>query len=155
MENFIELDSSYIEEAAQLYREAFSSEPWNDDWSDKKTLIEYIKEVSGAYNALNFGLLIDGKLAAISLGGIRHWWEGPNYNIDEFCVSKELQGKGIGSHFLTLIENEVTKRGVAGIFLQTNIDKPSFKFYAKNGFTNLEKHVSLFKSIKSRQKNKC
>lgn len=148
MEQLINLDQSYFEEAAELYRESFKGEPWNDDWSDQKQLTEYIKEVSGHYNALNYGLLIDGKLVAVSLGGIRHWWEGANYNIDEFCVSKKLQGQGIGSRFMAMIEEDIKKRGVAGIFLQTDIDKPSFKFYQKNGFINLEKHVSLFKSVK-------
>ncbi len=148
MEEFIKLDSSYLEEAAKLYKEAFAGEPWNDDWSNQKMLTEYIKEVSGAYNALNYGLLVDRKLVAISLGGIRHWWEGANYNIDEFCVSKDLRGQGIGSRFMKMIEDDVKKKGIAGIFLQTDIDKPSFKFYTKNGFSNLEKHVSLFKGVK-------
>ncbi len=145
MEEFIKLDSSYLEEAAKLYKEAFAGEPWNYDWSNQKMLTEYIKEVSGAYNALNYGLL---KLVAISLEGIRHWWEGANYNIDEFCVSKDLRGQGIGSRFMKMIEDDVKKKGIAGIFLQTDIDKPSFKFYTKNGFSNLEKHVTLFKGVK-------
>ena len=148
MEEFIKLDSSYLEEAAKLYKEAFAGEPWNDDWSNQKMLTEYIKEVSGAYNVLNYGLLVDRKLVAISLGGIRHWWEGANYNIDEFCVSKGLRGQGIGSRFMKMIEDDVKKNGIAGIFLQTDIDKPSFKFYTKNGFSNLKKHVSLFKGVK-------
>ena len=148
MEEFIRLDSSYLEAAAQLYKKAFGGDPWNDDWSDQKILMEYIKEVSGAYNSLNYGLLIDGKLSAISFGSIRHWWEGANYNIDEFCVSKDFQGQGIGSRFMKMIEDDIKKLGVAGVFLQTDIDKPSFKFYTKNGFTNLETHVSLFKSVK-------
>ena len=148
MEQFIQLDESRLSEAAQLYEEAFAGEPWNDDWSDQKQLMEYIKEVSGHYNALNYGLLIDGKLVAISLGQIRHWWQGANYNIEEYCVSKDLRGRGIGSKFMAMIEADVKKRGVAGIFLQTDIDKPSFRFYTKNGFSNLEKHVSLFKSVK-------
>ena len=148
MEQFIQLDESYLDEAAQLYKEAFAGEPWNDDWSDQKQLMEYIKEVSGHYNALNYGLLIDGKLVAISLGQIRHWWEGANYNIEEYCVSKDLRGLGIGSKFMAMIEADIKERGVAGIFLQTDIDKPSFRFYTKNGFANLEKHVSLFKGVK-------
>ena len=129
MEQFIQLDESRLSEAAQLYKDAFAGEPWNDDWSDQKQLTEYIKEVSGHYNALNYGLLIDGKLVAISLGQIRHWWEGANYNIDEFCVSKDLRGRGIGSKFMAMIEADIKERGVAGIFLQTDIDKPSFRFY--------------------------
>ena len=145
MEQFINLDESYFLEAAELYKDSFAGEPWNDDWSNKEQLHQYIREVSGAYNALNYGLLVDGKLVAISLGGIRHWWEGANYNIDEFCVSKSMRGKGIGSRFMSMIEKDLQTKGIPGIFLQTDIDKPSFRFYTKNGFTNLEKHVSLFK----------
>ncbi len=146
-EELIPLDESHLMQAAELFKNAFAGEPWHDDWSNQKMLLEYIKEVSGGYNALNFGFVIDGKLVAIALGGIRHWWEGANYNIEELCVSPDVQGKGIGSRFLSLIEKEVQKRGVAGIFLQTDIDKPSFSFYTKNGFSNLEKHVSLFKPM--------
>ena len=148
MEEFIRLDENYLLQAAQLFSSSFAGKPWNDDWSDQKMLTEYIKEVSDGYNALNYGLLIDEKLAAISLGQIRHWWEGANYNINEFCVSKDFQGKRIGSRFIKMIEDDLKKNGIAGIFLQTDIDKPSFKFYTKNGFSNLEKHVSLFKGIK-------
>ena len=36
---------------------------------------------------------------------------------------------------------------VKGIFLQTDSDKPAYKFYHKNGFKDLAKHVSLFKGI--------
>ncbi|MBO6219065.1 MAG: hypothetical protein J6N81_05770 [Treponema sp.] len=66
-EEFIILDESCLLQAAQLFKSAFAGEPWHDDWSSQEMLLEYIKEVSGGYNALNFGLLVDGKLAAISL----------------------------------------------------------------------------------------
>lgn len=148
MYQFIILDESYIVQAAQLYKESFAGEPWFDDWSDEKQLMEYIREVSGGYNALNYGLLVDGRLAAISLGGLSHWWQETNYRIEEFCVSKEIRGQGIGSKFMAMIEEDVKARGVGGIFLQTDIDKPAFNFYTKNRFINLEKHVSLFKVIK-------
>ncbi|MBR4386220.1 MAG: GNAT family N-acetyltransferase [Treponema sp.] len=146
--DFIELDESYLPQMEELFRSAFYGEPWNDDWSDAKQLDLYVREVSGGFNALNFGLVEDGKLLAMSVGSIRHWWEGANYNIEELCVSPKAQGKGLGSKFMKMIEDEIKTRGVAGIFLQTDIDKPAFSFYTKNGFANLEKHVSLFKSVK-------
>ena len=96
---FEELDASHLQEMAELYKSAFKGEPWNDDWSDPDQLMEYVKEISGAYNALNFGLFINGELAAMSVGMIRHWWEGTNYNIEEFCVRPDLQGQGIGRQF--------------------------------------------------------
>ncbi|MBQ8260907.1 MAG: GNAT family N-acetyltransferase [Lachnospiraceae bacterium] len=133
---------------ADLYREAFSGPPWNDDWSDSVQLTEYMKDISRAYRALNYGLLVDGKLVCMSVGRINHWWEGTNYNIDELCVSPEFQSQGLGSRFLALIEADIRKKGLAGIFLQTDNDKPSYHFYHKNGFTDLDAHISLYKSVR-------
>lgn len=112
-------------------------------------LLEYMAEISGGYHALNFGLVMAGELVALSVGEICHWWEGTNYNIEEFCVDQKLQGQGIGSCFMEMIEAEVKARGLAGIFLQTNSDKPAFSFYHKNGFQNLDEHVSLYKNLRA------
>ena len=146
-ELFITLDETYIDKMAELYREAFGRDPWNDDWSDDIQLKKYIRDISCSYNSLNYGLFSGDTLIAVSIGQIRHWWEGTNYNIDEFCVSLKLQGQGIGSRFMEMIEEDIKKRGLSGIFLQTDIDKPSYKFYRKNGFTDLEAHVSLYKRL--------
>ena len=59
MEQLILLDASYLPQMAELYKISFAGEPWNDDWSDTEQLMEYMKEISGSYNALNFGLLQD------------------------------------------------------------------------------------------------
>lgn len=146
-EQFILLDETYFPQMAELYKTAFGGEPWNDDWSDEKQLSEYIKEIASSYNSLNYGLLINGKLVALSIGMIRHWWEGTNYNIEEFCVSPHIQGQGIGSRFMGMIEADIKKRGLSGIFLQTDSDKPSYNFYCKNDFNELESHVSFYKRV--------
>ena len=149
--DFIVLDESYLPAMADLYREAFSGSPWNDDWSDSVQLTEYMKDISRAYRALNYGFLVDGKLVCMSVGRINHWWEGTNYNIDELCVSPEFQSQGLGSRFLELIEADIRKKGLAGIFLQTDNDKPSYHFYHKNGFTDLDAHISLYKSVRGNE----
>ena len=152
--SLIELDESFLPKMAELYKEAFAGEPWNDDWSDSKQLNEYIKDISKAYNALNYGLMIDGELAGMSVGRINHWWEGTNYNIDELCIAPKYQGQGIGSKFLELIEQRVREKGLAGIFLQTDNDKPSYHFYHKNGFNDLDMHISLYKSVRRNEEAK-
>ena len=124
-EEFRVLDETYLPQIAQLYKAAFQGEPWNDDWSDTEQLNEYIKEISCNYRSLNYGLFINGELSAISIGMIRHWWEGTNYNIEEFCVATNKRGQGIGSRFMAMIENDIRSRGLCGIFLQTDADKPS------------------------------
>ncbi len=127
-EQLIVLDETYLLQMAELYKSAFEQEPWNDNWSDTCQLI-------------------DGKLSALSIGTIRHWWEGTNYNIEEFCVAPDIQNKGIGSQFLKMIETDIKKRGLSGIFLQTDNDKPSYQFYRKNGFHELNSHVSFYKHV--------
>ena len=146
-EKLISLDESRVEQMADLFKKAFAGEPWNDDWSDRSQLLEYVKEISGGRNALNYGLVRGEKIVAMALGMVRHWWEGTNYNIEELCVDPDFQGQGIGTRLLKLVEEDVKKKGFHGIFLQTDSDKPAFKFYEKNGFFNLEKHVSLYKSL--------
>lgn len=146
-EQFILLDTSYLPQMAELFRASFGREPWNDDWSDSSRLTEYIRDIFGAFNSLNYGLMSEGRLMALSIGTVRHWWEGTNYNIEEFCVLPEIQGKGVGTRFMKLIEEDIRSRGIAGIFLQTDIDKPSFAFYSKNGFSRLDAHISLYKRV--------
>ena len=143
----IELDDSYLPQMGELYSEAFHGEPWNDDWSDTKQLGEYMKDISKSYTALNYGLLKDDKLVGMSIGKINHWWEGTNYNIEEFCVDPNIQCRGTGTRFMGMIEDEIHRLGFAGIFLQTDKDKPSYRFYLKNGYKELDMHVSMYKSI--------
>lgn len=50
---------------------------------------------------------------------------------------------------MKMIEAEVKKRDLAGIFLQTDNDKPAFSFYHKNGFFDLDTHVSLYKNLRT------
>ncbi len=147
MEELIRLKETNIEEIASIFADSFECEPWNDDWSDKAQLKAYIRDVSGYFLGLNYGLLVDGKLVAIALGTIRHCWQGTNYYLQEYCVAPDMRGKGIGSRFLSLIEMDLRKQNVAGIFLQTDNGMPAFEFYHKNGFGDLTGQVSLFKKI--------
>lgn len=146
-EQLIILDETYLSQMAELYKRTFEQIPWNDNWNDSDQLTEYMKEISSSFHSLNYGLLIDGNLSALSIGMIRHWWEGTNYNIEEFCVSPDIQGQGIGSRFMKMIETDIKKRGLSGIFLQTDNDKPSYQFYQKNGFNELASHVSFYKRV--------
>lgn len=146
-EQLIVLDDSYLPQMAELYKKAFEMPPWNDDWSDTDQLTEYMKEISYAYRPLNYGLRIDGRLCAVSIGHIKHWWQGTEYYLDELFVDPDCQGQGVGSHFLELIEEDNKKRGLSGIFLQTENDKPAYEFYQKRGFHELPGHVSFFKEF--------
>ncbi len=141
------LDETYIPKIATLYKDAFSGEPWNDDWTDENQLMEYIKEISGGYRPLNYGLMSEGKLRAVCIGQIKHWWQGTEYYIDELFVEPDRQGQGLGSLLLEKIEKDIRSRGISGIFLQTESDKPAYGFYQRRDFKELIGHVSFFKKV--------
>lgn len=67
------------------------------------------------------------------------------YYIDQFCVKTDLQGKGIGSYFLKLIENEIQTEKMNAIILNTERGFPAEKFYKKNGFQSVDELITLTK----------
>ncbi len=81
------------------------------------------------------------------MGHIRHWYTGTEYYIDELCIRTEKQGQGIGTLFLQKIEEAIRELGLVQIFLQTEQSVPAYEFYRKNGFLELEGHVSFAKRL--------
>lgn len=131
----------------ELFLSVFSNEPWNDDWSDREQLDAYISDLTGNINSLTLGYFDGERLIALSMGNIRHWWRGTEYCIDEFCVERTMQGKGIGSSFMKSIEQYLSERGINTIFLQTERTVPAYSFYTGRGFTDYTDHASLGKSF--------
>ena len=134
----------------ELFKNVFTQDPWNDDWSDPEQLSAYIDDLMGQSNSLTIGYFSNEELVALSMGRVKHWYEGTEYCIDEFCVAGSSQHRGIGSSFLKEIEAYLTETGVRFIFLQTDRGVPAHSFYMKNGFRELADNVSLSKKIESK-----
>ena len=129
----------------ELFRDVFTNEPWNDDWSDSKQLDAYITDLIGQGYSLTLGYFDGERLAALSMGYVKHWYKGTEYVIDEFCVDRQRQGRGTGTAFMKAIEAYLAENGIFGIFLQTENDVPAYGFYLHNGFSELTGHVSFAK----------
>ncbi|HFI0216620.1 TPA: GNAT family N-acetyltransferase [Streptococcus suis] len=142
-----ELCFSDMEMVKELFLSVFSQEPWNDDWSDEEQLDCYIGDLLGHPRALCFGLFDQEKLIGLSLGYIRYWYEGTEYRIEEFCMSRDYQGQGHGASFLADIEKQLADRKIVHILLQTERHLPAFSFYIKCGFRSLEEDVTMVKKV--------
>ncbi len=141
------LNESNFELMKNFFRDIFTKEPWNDDWSNENQLTAYIKDISCCFNSINYGFFKDEQLIALSMGNKRHWWGGTEYFIDEFCVKTDFQGKGIGKKFLKAIEEDIKEHGMTQIYLQTERNVPAYHFYKKSGFNELTDHISFFKEV--------
>ncbi|HFI0135484.1 TPA: GNAT family N-acetyltransferase [Streptococcus suis] len=142
-----ELTLADMEMVKQLFFSVFSQEPWNDDWSDEEQLDRYLGDLLSHPRAICFGLLDQDKLIALSLGHIRYWYEGTEYRIEELCVARDFQGRGIGQDFLKRIEEQLVERRIIHILLQTERHLPAFSFYEKCGFRALEEDVTMVKKV--------
>jgi aminoglycoside 6'-N-acetyltransferase I len=138
-----QLNTDNIEEIKVFFCDIFTKEPWNDDWSDENQLHAYIMDLIGNPNSLTLGLFENGDMVGLSMGSIKHWYSGTEYYINEFCIKTEEQGRGLGTQFLKEIETFIKQRGMKLIFLQTDRTVPAYNFYKKNGYFELENHVSL------------
>ncbi|MFZ1758547.1 MAG: GNAT family N-acetyltransferase [Streptococcus suis] len=76
--------------------------------------------------ALCFELLDQGSIIALSLGLIRYWYEGTEYRIEELCIARNYQGRGIGQGFLKRIEEQLVERKIVHILMQTERTLPAF-----------------------------
>ena len=147
MAELVELDESSFADIKTLFRSVFTQPPWNDDWSDEEQLDQYLLDLMGTRLPLVLGLVEDGELIGISLGNIRHWYEGTEYLIDELCIKTEMQGRGYGSLFLSLIEEHLRERGLHTIYLTTERNVLAYEFYRARGFKELPNDVALFKTF--------
>ena len=142
-----ELTIEEIDIIKSFFKDVFMREPWNDDWSDDEQLHQYITDIIGNRNSLAFGLFEEEQLLGLALGNIKHWYTGTEFFVEEFCVKTEMQGQGLGTEFLRLLEVELRVRDIKTIFLMTGKEMPAFEFYRKNGFEEIINHVSLKKDI--------
>lgn len=139
-----EICLAHIKEITELFYSIFSKDPWNDKWNEED-LHTYMQELIGNRCSLSLGLYEDGKLIGIALGRTKHWYSGTEFWIDEFGIANDLQTKGIGSVFMTLVYDYIKNKGIKRIMLITERDFPAYYFYKKNGFEELDTQVVFVK----------
>ena len=70
------------------------------------------------------------------------------YFIDEFFIVPDRQGQGLGTRFLSAIEEAVREKGVHHLFLLTDRNTPACHFYRKAGMRVLETNVAFTKKLR-------
>lgn len=132
------LDHSQIDECSLLFMDVFSREPWNEQYESEEEVRNYFLNFLSFDNCLGFVGLENERIIAVCIGMRKPWLKGIEYYIDQFYVASEYQRSGIGSFFLSEIEQYIESIGMKGILLNTEKGYPSYSFYRKNGFTEID-----------------
>ncbi len=129
-----------------VFCSAFAAEPWKENWTQQLAETR-ISELTGTPISAGFVYEEQGIILAVAAGRVCTYLYGKEYVIDEFCVSAEMQGKGIGSRLMQRIEQEMRAAGCVGIVLQTTHGYPSERFYLKNGFQRNPDMITMYRLL--------
>ena len=139
------LDQDDLNACIDLFIKTFSKEPWNDVYDSRTQVIDFFENHMKNNYFIGYVLKDEESVVALSIGMKKPWINGMEYYIDQFCVTYERQGQGIGTQFLNLIAKDIKKLGINAMILNTEKGFPSEKFYLKNGFSKLDELVILAK----------
>ncbi len=135
-----------LQGSAAVFCSAFAAEPWKENWTQQLAETR-ISELTGTPISAGFVYEEQGSILAVAAGRVCTYLYGKEYVIDEFCVSAEMQGKGIGSRLMQQIEQEMRAAGCVGIVLQTTHGYPSERFYLKNGFQRNPDMITMYRLL--------
>ncbi len=143
-----ELTEKDLKEAVEMYIAIFSAEPWNDELTVPQ-ITEYVSSMMAMNTYIGYYLTdsLTNEKIGYSLGFIKPWYQGKEYVIDTFLIAGKHQGKGFGSAFLEMIKEELAKKGIPTILLDTEEKMPAADFYKKNGFKHLTDNVTFYVSF--------
>lgn len=135
-----------LEACAAVFCSAFRAAPWHENWTVQLAEIR-ISELTDTQLSAGFVYEEAGRILGFAAGRVVTYLYGKEYVIDEFCVSAEMQGKGIGSRLLAGIADAVRQQGIVSIVLQTTKGYPSEQFYLKNGFQHSPDMITLYRKL--------
>lgn len=143
------MERKELDECVEVFIDTFSQESWNDKFDSKEQVYCYFNDFFSNNYFVGYVLRLGTDIVGLSIGFKKPWIVGSKggieYYIDQFCVRKEFQGKGVGSYFIELIEKDLNEKNINAMILNTEKGYPSEAFYQKNGFDKLEELIVLAK----------
>ncbi|WP_294373336.1 GNAT family N-acetyltransferase [uncultured Clostridium sp.] len=136
-----------IEEISNLFIKAFNGEPWNDEWT-YETASKRLVDIINMPGYKGMAYYHEGALAGMIMGRDEQYFNGIHFQILEFCVDKNIQGKGFGRKLLTEFTEKLKNDGVERIYLYTIHGPKTEGFYEKNGYVSDDDMLIMSKSIK-------
>lgn len=95
-----------IEACAKIYIDAYSKEPWNENY-DLERVKNYLAKFTSNDIYTGWVLIQEEQIVAFVLGIIMSYMERDYFRIEDICVRPDMQRKGIGKELLRKITLEL------------------------------------------------
>jgi len=131
---------------AKIMQSVYNNEMYQCYWSDE-TARSYLQDFVEHKKFVGFTCVENEKVVGAILCREKVWWNNSELYIEEMFVSSEFQRQGHGAQLLRSVEEYVHKKKLAGITLSTVRHSFAPDFYKKNGFSDNEYVLSMYKVI--------
>lgn len=140
------IQGNVSEEILELYVKSFRMEPWNEEWTLDMAgmrINDYLQNPM----AIGYEARQDGIIVGFLMGYMTSYLGVKEFHIQDFVISVDFSRMGLGSKMLSLVQQDVERRGVEAINLLTLRDPRTEGFYNKNGYEINSNLVFMNKSI--------
>ena len=133
-----------ISDCAEILCAVYNNEMWQCRWTTE-TGVSYLEDYFEAKKFVGFVLEENEKIIGAMFAHEKIWWNNSELYIDEMFILPEMQRSGYGSMLINAAEDYVKEHKLAGLTLCTNKYAPAPNFYRKNGFTDNEYIMFMYK----------
>ena len=140
------IQGNVSEEILELYVKSFRMEPWNEEWTLDMAgmrINDYLQNPM----AIGYEAHQDGTIVGFLMGYMTSYLGVKEFHIQDFVISVDFSRMGLGSKMLSLVQQDVKRRGIEAINLLTLRDPRTVGFYNKNGYEINSNLVFMNKSI--------
>jgi aminoglycoside 6'-N-acetyltransferase I len=133
-----------LKEAAKIFTNVFSSNPWNEPWSNE-TSYQRLLDISNTPGFIGIGHFnSEDKLIGFLVGNTEQWANNKTFYINEICVQPHIQQKGIGTSLLQLLKETLQNHQINTVYLSTERGqgKPE-EFFMKNGYITNDSRIIM------------
>jgi len=140
------IQGNVSEEILELYVKSFRMEPWNEEWTLDMAgmrINDYLQNPM----AIGYEAHQDGTIVGFLMGYMTSYLGVKEFHIQDFVISVDFSRMGLGSKMLSLVQQDVKRRGIEAINLLTLRDPRTVGFNNKNGYEINSNLMFMNKSI--------
>ena len=141
--------NEHFSDVLRIYVDAFTSPPLKYNFITKEKAERYIQDMTRSPGFVGYVFFDGEEIIAFVFGAIDNYFDGTLYEVMELAVDPFIQRSGIGTKVMNLLESRLKNLGVDAISLNTSRHLPAYKFYQKNGYTEIEDNVNLAKMLQT------
>lgn len=142
----IEMVKEDIDRYVALYISVFNDKPWNDRWTQETANIR-IRDMMDTHTFVGKALIEGDQLIGMIWGQKEQFYNGVHFQIQEFCVKSNLQGKGYGSMLLSALRDTLQTDNISNIYLITAKGERTEGYYLRKGFKTSSDMILMSQSL--------